>query len=65
MADVEVTSGGRYKLILDRIKDPRTLMTQIGAMLASRAQQAFVDQRRGKENWSERMVPNIAGIVDD
>lgn len=45
--------------------DPRPALTAIGAMLESRAKVAFQEQRRGKDKWPARHVPNVAGIVAD
>lgn len=45
--------------------DPQPALAAIGAMLESRAKVAFGEQRRGKEKWAPRTVPNIAGIVSD
>jgi hypothetical protein len=65
MAEFEIVKAGRYKLIEDRLKNPRGMMERIGAMLTSRAQRAFDEQKRGSVKWPPRSVPNIAGIVDD
>lgn len=45
--------------------DPKPALEAIGAVLESRAKTAFVEQKRGKEKWAPRVVPNIAGIVSD
>lgn len=46
-------------------KDPRPILVGIGVYLTARAQEAFVQQRRGNVRWKPRRVPNVAGIVAD
>lgn len=49
----------------EALLDPRGVLDAIGVLLASRAKQAFTDQRRGTKRWRGRSVPNVAGIVSD
>lgn len=40
-------------------------MRMVGALVVSKMQAAFVEQRRGSVEWPERGVPNVFGIIAD
>lgn len=64
---VEITVGdaGEIQVLVDQLSDTRELLDAIGVLLLARAQQAFRQQRRGRQVWPPRMVPNVPGIVRD
>lgn len=51
--------------IAGRLEDLTPAMTQVGAILTSKAQKAFREQGRPGHPWPERMTPNVPAIVED
>lgn len=57
--------GRVLSALREATENTRPALDAIGAVLESRAKVAFGEQKRGKEKWPARHVPNIAGIVSD
>lgn len=55
----------KFEAIKNNIDNPGRILKQIGEMIRSRMQNAFVEQSRGAYKWRERKTPNIMGILSD
>ncbi len=59
------------RLLRERLAAPDRALKQIGALLVSQAQRAFVEQRLGEMEWPERYPEdeepfvNVAGLISD
>lgn len=64
---IEITVGdeGDIKILVDKLRKTRGVLEAVGALMQGRVLQAFRRQRRGKQVWAARMVPNVPGIVRD
>jgi phage gpG-like protein len=66
MADDATVSRGFLVRLTRRLEHPVAILKRIGAMVASRSQARFNEQKGPDgEEWPERAVPNIPGILDD
>src|SRR5437899_1789490 len=57
--------GDRLRALAANLKNPTRFLKRAGLLLASRAQAAFREQKRGNVQWPARAVPNVIGILDD
>lgn len=55
----------RIREIESRFKDPSGFLKQVGFLLLSASQKAFVDQKFGSAKWPARMNPNVPGAMRD
>lgn len=63
--DVEVSKGRILAHLSDAVTRSDVALNRIGAMISTRGQIAFDEQKRGDVEWPARAVPNVAGIVTD
>ena len=61
----EFDPGTRLRAIESRLRNPTTLAAAIGALAVRQVQRRFRAQGSPAGSWSERRVPNVAGILAD
>ena len=47
------------------LENPRRALKQIGAIMVAESKRAFREQQHGNDDWDERAVPNVYGIIAD
>lgn len=65
MARASFDKGDKVRRWEKRLDDPEPALKQIGIIMVAESQEAFRNQRFGKDAWRERRVPNVFGIIAD
>lgn len=65
MAGATFDRGDKVRRWERNLDNPSAALKQIGALMTAESQQAFREQKFGKEDWPPRAVPNIFGIISD
>lgn len=60
-----IDKGAKVKRWERNLENPKAALKQIGVIMVAESQRAFKDQRFGREDWEERAVPNVFGIISD
>ena len=55
----------QYRRLVDRVQNPRDILTAVGALVLAENQQNFRAQSGGGKPWMARSTPNIAGLISD
>ncbi|ANS05700.1 hypothetical protein [uncultured Mediterranean phage] len=64
-SNVEIEKGAGIKQFERQLRNPVSLLRDIGSLVASRLRESFPKQQRFGRVWDERMTPNIPGILQD
>lgn len=61
----EFERGAKFVRLERNLEKPDAALRQIGTLMVAESQQAFREQKHGKNPWDKRRVPNIMGIIAD
>ena len=65
MTQATFKKGAKMERWEKKLENPQAALKQIGALIVSESEKAFLEQQHGEDKWKPRAPINIFGIISD